>query len=187
MFVALTLINMTDQVKLFLDKYFETLHGTQSAIFAGYSAHTARVKASQILATDEAEEYLNKQREKAQKRTNITVDRVLNEYAKIAFFDVRQVFGNDGELLPIHQIDDSTAGAINSIESIEEWGEDDNGDRVVIGTLKKVKVTDKVRALDSLSKHLGIFEKDNSQKGKMDITWHEEKVYKDPAADATDV
>ena len=40
------------------------------------------------------------------------VDRVLTEYAKLAFLDIRKAFDEDGNLKPIHELDDDTAAAI---------------------------------------------------------------------------
>lgn len=162
----MTLLNFTmqDNHKRFADRYFETLNGKESAIYAGFSEHTAKQQAWQLLQLEEIQEYLTALKAEYSEKTGITRQRVLDEYAKIAFFDIREVFDVDGGLVHIKQMDDKAAGAISSIKSSEEWGEDDNGDRTVIGTLKEVKVFDKIRALQDLGKHLGLFEKDNDQK-----------------------
>lgn len=154
---------MTEQRKRFVDKYFETLNATQSAIYAGYSELSAKSQASQLLCDPEIEAYLSDLRNTLAEKTGITQQRVLQEYAKIAFFDIREAFDVDGGLIHVKQLDDNSAGAISSIKSSEEWGEDDAGNKIIVGTLKEVKVFDKIRALQDLGKHLGMFEKDNEQ------------------------
>lgn len=158
---------MTEQQKRFADRYFETLNGCQSAIYAGYSEATAKQQAYNLLQEPEVEEYLSNLRNDLAEKTGITQERVLQEYAKIAFFDIREVFDVDGGLIHVKQLDDSSAGAIASIKSSEEWGEDDEGRKIITGTLKEVKIFDKIRALQDLGKHLGMFEKDNQQGNKI--------------------
>lgn len=150
---------MTEQRKRFADKYFETLNGTQSAIYAGYSESTARVQASQLLDDEEIQQYLSTLRKEYQEKTGINKESVLNEYRKIAFSDIRKILTVDGGLKSIDEIDDETAGAIAGIESMDVLGEE--GEK--FGTNRKIKLHDKLRALEALSKHLGLFEKDNEQ------------------------
>jgi phage terminase small subunit len=90
----------------------------------------------------------------ALKRHQVTIDRVIAEYARLAFLDVRKAFNDQGDLLPIHEIDDDTAAAISGIEceAIIE-----GRDRTPVGTLKKIKLADKKGALDSIAKYLGMF------------------------------
>ena len=90
------------------------------------------------------------------RRHQVTVDRVVAEYAKLAFLDVRKAFGDDGNLKPIHEIDDDTAAAIAGIEA-ETIFEGQGKDRRAVGTLRKIKLSDKRAALDSIARHLGMF------------------------------
>lgn len=90
-------------------------------------------------------------RETTQK-LNITRERVLEEYAKIAFFDIRQLFTVDGAIKPIRELDDVTAAGIAGIDSFDEKSPD-TGE--LVGTIKKVKLVNKRDALDSICKVLG--------------------------------
>lgn len=157
---------MTEQRIKFCDNYFETLNAAKSAIYAGYSESTAKQIGHNLLQEDEIQEYLSKLRAEYSEKSGITKDRLLQEYAKIAFFDIREIYDVDGGLIHVKQLDDNSAGAIASIKSSEEWGEDEEGNKIITGTLKEVKVFDKIRALQDLGKHLGLFEKDNDQKAK---------------------
>lgn len=49
---------MTDQQKAFADEYCKHFNATKAAISAGYSEHTATVKASQLLTLDEIALYI---------------------------------------------------------------------------------------------------------------------------------
>src|ERR1700748_338555 len=105
---------MTEQVQRFCDKFFETLNGTESAIYAGFSEKTARVQASQMLATNEVQEYLQRLRLILAEKTGISQQKVLNEIAKIAFSDIRNYYEEDGKLKNITDLDDNEAAALSS-------------------------------------------------------------------------
>jgi len=90
--------------------------------------------------------------EEVVKELGLGLKEVLNEYKKIAFHDIRKIYTVDGGLKSIHDIDEDSAAAIAGIETyddkMKETGE-------ILGTTKKVKLTNKVAALDSISKILG--------------------------------
>jgi len=152
---------MTEQVKRFLDEYFVTLNGYKSAVYAGYSENSARQQASQMLDIEDNINYLNALKSEYALKNGINKESVLNEYRKIAFSDVRKILTIDGGLKSIDELDDDTAGAIAGIESFDEI-ERMTGEK--LGTNRKIKMHDKLRALEALSKHLGLFERDNEQK-----------------------
>ena len=91
------------------------------------------------------------------KRVEITQDRVLQEFAKIAFFDPRKLFGADGRPKEITELDDDTAAALAGLD-VQEVYEGSGENRKFVGYIKKYKIADKKGALDSLGKHLGLFE-----------------------------
>lgn len=90
------------------------------------------------------------------KRHNVTIDRVLTEYARLAFLDIRKAFDEAGNLKPIHELDDATAAAIASLE-VDDLFDGAGQDRRHVGVTRKIKLTDKKGALDSLGKYLGMF------------------------------
>lgn len=154
---------LTDKQEMFCREYIIDLNASQAAIRAGYSKATAKEQASRLLTNVNISNRVMELKSNRSIDTGITANRVLEEYAKIAFFDIRESFDVDGGLIHIKQLDDKSAGAISSIKSSEEWAEDGSGNKVIIGTLKEIKVFDKIRALQDLGKHLGLFEKDNDQ------------------------
>jgi len=166
---------LTPKQEQFCNEYLIDLNATQAAIRAGYSKKTATEQASRLLINVKVIEYLNGLRSNLQKKTEITQQRVLDEYAKIAFFDIRRIYNDDGSLLPIKDIDDDSAAAIAGIECFEET-ERAGEETIVTGILRKVKITDKKGALDSICKVLGYNTPDKSQV-EMAIVWQEEKTY----------
>jgi hypothetical protein len=104
----------------------------------------------------EAERITTKENEAAiiesAKRLNLSRERILEEYAKLAFFDIRKIFTVDGGLMSIKDIDDESAAAIAGIESYDNKIPDTE---IVLGTVRKIKIAEKKGALDSLCKVLG--------------------------------
>lgn len=149
---------MIDSHTRFADKYFETLNGTQSAIYAGFSEDTAKQQAWQILQREDVQEYLTNLKLELSEKTGISQQKVLNEIAKIAFADIRNYYTGDDKLKPITDLDDNEAAALASVKTYEEYSQ-----REAIGINKEIKLYDKLGGLEKLARHLGLYEKDNEQ------------------------
>ena len=91
--------------------------------------------------------------------SNITPERVMRELERIAFQDIRPIFDNDGNLRPIHLLDDDTAATIASVDVEVKW--QGKGDDMVPVTTKKVRRVDKMAALNVLARHFKIVGDDN--------------------------
>jgi phage terminase small subunit len=101
-------------------------------------------------------------RAKIAKRNDITQDRVLKEYAKLAFLDPRQFYDETGELIPVHKLPANVAATLTAMDVQSIFGKDGN----TIGDIKKIKFADKKAALDSVAKHLGMFIERHEHTGK---------------------
>jgi len=143
---------LTPKQKKFIDEYLIDLNATQAAIRAGYSQKTAFSIGVENLRKPLIQAELQKAMKRRQERTEITADRVLKEYARIAFSDVRKLYDRYGELLDVPDLDDDTAAALVGLDVVRE---DSRGDTVTY--TKKYKMADKLRALEMLGRHLGMF------------------------------
>lgn len=150
---------LTDKQKKFCEEYLIDLNATQAAIRAGYSEDTATEIGYENLRKPHIQEYVQSAQKALSEKTGITHERLLAEYAKIAFSDIRELYAGDNQLLDVRQMDDTIAGAVMSVEVDEMYA-----GTMIIGHTKKVKLYNKLQALDSIGKHLGFFEVDNKQK-----------------------
>lgn len=156
--------NLTAKQIKFCEEYLIDLNGTQAAIRAGYSKNTAKEIAYENLTKPHIVTYLTQRQRELQEATGITPKRVLEEYAKVAFLDLRKFYTVDGSLKSIHDLDDHSAGALAGVETYEEKIKTDSeSEEITLGQTKKIKTYDKVKALDSLGRHLGLFREDNEQ------------------------
>lgn len=136
----------------FVDEYLIDLNATQAAIRAKYSARTANEQGARLLAKASIQDYLSKRMKARSDRTEITQERVLKEFARLAFFDPRKLLNEDGSPKPLNELDDDTAAVISGLDL-----ECINAGDVTIGTVRKYKIADKKGALDSVARHLGMF------------------------------
>lgn len=152
--------NLTPKQETFCQKYIETGDATK-AYYASYDAKgskpiTANRSAKALLDNPKIATRLRELQAIHLKRHVVTVDRVLQEFSRIAFLDIRKAFDDEGRLKPLGELDDETAAAIAGLE-VEELYEGRGESRMHVGHLHKIKLSDKKGALDSLARHLGMF------------------------------
>ena len=148
---------LTVKQERFVEEYLVDLNATQAAIRAGYSSKTAYAIGQQNMKKLEIQTAIQEAMDKRSKRVEVTQDRVLLEYARLAFFDPRKLFMENGKPKDINQLDDDTAAALVGLDVLEEY-EGAGESREFVGYTKKYKLANKLGALDSLGKHLGMFD-----------------------------
>ena len=140
---------MTKKQKLFCEEYLIDLNATQSAIRAGYSVASARQIADENLSKPDIKNYIEKALAERSKRTGINQDRVVQELARIAFVKITDVANDDGSINRDASDDD-----LACIESIKvESSNTDTG----YSEKREVKLASKMKALELLGKHLGMW------------------------------
>lgn len=149
---------LNDRQSRFVDEYLVDLNATQAAIRAGYSKKTAGSQGFDLLKKPEIASEIEKRRQIVAEKTGLTTERLLQEAMRLAFFDIRKLVDKDGKPLPLNQLDDDTAAAIQGLD-VATVGNNDVG----VGEVLKYKIADKNSAIERLFKHMGLFEKDNKQ------------------------
>ena len=141
---------MTDKQALFCKEYLVDLNATRAAIRAGYSQDTANRIGPENLSKPEIQEEVQRLMESRAKRTEVTADRVLLEFARIAFSNPKDVmdWGPNGIVLK-----DSDELGVDVIPAVAEVSETQSSQAHTI----KIKMHDKVGALTQLGRHLGMF------------------------------
>lgn len=138
---------MTKKQKRFIEEYLIDLNATQAAIRAGYSPDTANEQGSRLLANVSISSQVSKAMAERSKRTGVNADRVVMELAKIAFVNADDVIDAETATVKPNAARDDTA-AIQSVK-VKTFGED--------GLEREIKMADKLKALELLGKHLGMF------------------------------
>jgi phage terminase small subunit len=149
---------LTPKQKRFVDEYLIDLNATQAAVRAGYSKKTAYSTGQRLLKKVEVQEMVQKRNLDRERRTEITQDRVLQELASIGFAK-----GTD-----YASIDSTGRVALKSTDSLTTQ------QKAAVISIKEtqsgveVKIADKVKALELLGKHLGLFDSGASSQSAED-------------------
>jgi hypothetical protein len=162
---------LTVRQEAFVRLYVQYGDGQRAAIEAGYSAKSAASMGSHLLKQRGVRIAIDRLRWARLRARDITPERILEEYRRIAFSDARTLHHQDGSMRGPHEWDDDTAATIAGLEvsqvrstalglsaSISESDIDStqgNGagalTRVEERTVK-VKRYDKLKALDQLAR-----------------------------------
>ena len=141
---------LTEKQKRFVEEYLIDLNATQAAIRAGYSPNTAKDIGCENLAKPNIRACIDKEIAERSKRTGINQDRVIRELARLAFVNANDVIDMEEATLKDGATEDDTAAIASvKVKTIPtKEGE---------GIEREIKITDKLKALELLGKHLGMF------------------------------
>ena len=173
---------MTEKQKRFCDEYLIDLNATQAAIRAGYKKQYANKFVYKILNNPNVKEYLEKRMKDREERTEITQDDVVREIAAIAFSNPSDFFKViDRPItaggIPVRDED----GNIKTYKDVEFINTDNlsEANKKAIAGIKQgsngleVKLNDKLKALELLGRHLGMFKDKVEIKGDINNPYKE--------------
>ena len=149
---------MTQKQKRFIEEYLIDLNATQAAIRAGYSPDTAQQTGSENLSKPVIRAQIDRAMAERSKRTGVNAERVVQELAKIAFVNAAEVIDPKTATVKEDALPEDTA-AIQSVK-VKTFGED--------GLEREIKMADKIKALELLGKHLGMFKDKIELSGGLD-------------------
>ena len=149
--------------ELFVAAYMVHRNAQKAAEAAGFKPTSARRQGHIILHEPETEALLARAEAEALERLKMRGDEVIVGMSRVARLDVRKLFDAEGQMIPIHQLDDETAMALAGIEVETRHQKDDDDEPPIVVTVKKIKANDRMKALEFLGRVHGLFEKDNKQ------------------------
>ncbi|MAT38164.1 MAG: terminase small subunit [Ectothiorhodospiraceae bacterium] len=140
-------IKLTRKQDLFCQQYIIDLNATQAAMRAGYSKSTARQTGYENLTKPYIQKRIHELMEARERRVRISADLVVRELMLVAFSDIGEVVEwEDGgfTLKELHEIHPEAR------KGIRRYIKSDTGMSIVM--------ENKLRALELLCKHLGMFD-----------------------------
>ena len=142
----------------FVKEYVTDGNAARAARAAGYAKKHASGQGRKMLRSPEVAAAVAQARAELSAKLNASAERIIAEYVRIGFADMRKIFDANGNLLHPRFMDDDTAAAIAEVEVSKKAGGE---------TLHKIKRVDKKGALDSLARALGLF-RDKLESGEAD-------------------
>lgn len=134
----------------FVDEYMVDMNAAAAARRAGYAERSAKQRAAELMSWPSIQDAITAARRALSERTGVDQDRVIRELSRIAFGDARRVmaWGPGGVVMIDSQTLNDEAAAIVSEASQKE---------TQFGRHITVKTHDKVKALELIGRHLGMF------------------------------
>ncbi|HCQ8179607.1 terminase small subunit [Morganella morganii] len=148
-------MTLTDKQEMFCREYLIDLNATQAAIRAGYSVKTANRTASENLSKPDIQIRISELMKERSDRLQIDADYVLNRLVEIDQMDVLDILHDDGGIKPIHEWPKVWRISLSGMD-LAEMFESKDGERDLVGILKKIKWPDKVKNLELLGKHISV-------------------------------
>lgn len=143
----------SDRQEQFCQEYLVDLNATQAYLRTGYTPKNVSQCASMLLSRPHVRARVDELLAQRAARTGVNQDRVIRELARIAFLDPTELADiNKGTILDDTTEDDRAAIASVKVKSGEDYTE------------REIRFADKLKALELLGKHLGMFT------DKVDIT-----------------
>lgn len=122
----------------------------------------SRKNASRLRSKEDIRTRVAELQNRGLKRHDVTIDRILEAYAKIGFSDIRKVFDADGRLLKPHELPDDIAGALIALEIVTV-----QKGKGAVEHVAKIKLGDKRAALADMGKHFNMFKEDVTIKAEV--------------------
>jgi phage terminase small subunit len=144
-------------------------NGTQAALAAGRSPAGADTWAVRALKEPAVQAMINELLAQAAPTSGLDVNLVLTETARIIRNDPRRFFKADGTMIPIVEWTDDMAATVASVEAENVTIETHSDGEVKTTTatqVKKIKFWDKNAAIEKGFRHLGLYERDNTQRSE---------------------
>ena len=136
---------LSPKQKLFVEAYLQTLNATEAARRAGYSEPNSNY--ANVLRNPLVWSVIEERMAERRAQNPHLEQRILEELCRIAFADPRDLmrWGPDGvELRPSDELDAAQAAAVDEVSEGR-------------GGVIRLKKHDKVKALELLGRHLGLF------------------------------
>lgn len=153
-------VKLTDKQRAFCREYCRDWNGTQAAIRAGYSEATAAVISCENLIKPNIQEYINLIKNDLEELCGISRKRVMDEHIKLAFNSIAHLHNTWIERKEFEELTEEQKSGIAEIstQTRTEYAfniETGKKDAPIQIDYVKIKLYDKQKALDSISKMLG--------------------------------
>jgi phage terminase small subunit len=138
------------------------ISGAECVRKAGYKTKYPNKLANQLLDNNRLAERIKKAREKLRERTEITQDKVLKELALCGFSDLKNYVDIEPEtgVIRAKDFEEMPPQASRALKTIREnriIKEDADGKKVTVYDKVNFELHDKLKALELVGKHLGMF------------------------------
>lgn len=165
---------ITDRMKKFVDEYLVDFNATQAAIRAGYSPDTANEQGSQLLARPDIRELVAEGQKEIMDRTQTFQDNAVAELKIVGFSDLADFLtvkdGGIVEQKPFNELTKEQTKCIKKIKQTVRSSHSADGTILHQTAVIEIELHDKLKALELLGRHLGMFNDTLRLEGALPLT-----------------
>lgn len=148
-------MKLTPKQQRFVAEYLIDLNGTQAAIRAGYSKHTARQTAYETLSKPYIQEAIAEAQAERVNSTKVDAQYVLKRLNQMAELDIKDILRDDMEgFRPLSEWPEAWRKSLSGIDiaTIMSHGDDEPIETII----KKVKWPCKIKVVELLGRHIDV-------------------------------
>jgi phage terminase small subunit len=149
-------MSLTPLQERFCEEYLKDLNASQAAKRAGSKAENERTAGSEFLANPNVAARIAQLKAERSAETKIDAAWLLSRLAEEATANIADLYDENGLLKSVHEWPEIwRIGLIQGIET-EELFEGRGEAREHVGRLHKVKISDRVKRLELIGRHIGV-------------------------------
>jgi phage terminase small subunit len=144
---------VTPKQERFVAEYLIDLNATQAAIRAGYRRKNAESVAAHLLKKSQVATAVREGKTRQLAKAELSAARVLEEYRRVAFFNVKALVKPDGSHKQLHELTDEESAALAEYETIIKNAKAGDGH---VDEVLRPRPWNKLEALRDLAKHFSL-------------------------------
>lgn len=147
---------MTEKQKRFADEFIVSLNGAEAYSKVYSNCQSPYATSSRLLADKEIQQYISERVGEITAKLELKQEIVIEELVKVAFANIKDYlsFNEDGvSFKNSDNIDGSVVSEVSSVKIITKSSENEITEKVSL----KLKLHDKMKALDNLGKYFKLF------------------------------
>lgn len=149
---------LSSKQELFCWEYMKDLNAKEAYIRAGFSRNNATTGSTRLMKNPLVKALIKKLKAELAKKMGVTIEMIVEEYRKIAFSNIKDFLSEKNEITDIAALPKNKTAVVEMVKkTVTEF---EGGTTTSV----QLKLHSKIAGLDALGRHLGFFEKDNSQK-----------------------
>lgn len=138
---------MSPKHRLFCMEYVRSSgNGVEACKNAGYSVQSSSVTCRELLKRPDLQKYIKALQEDLAFRIGVSAEDIAREYKKIGFSNIKDLFDENGRMKTVDEYDEDAGAAVSEYQVID----------TKYGEKRVVKRFDKIKALQNLSRMLGV-------------------------------
>lgn len=153
---------ISERHKTVIDAYFNNgFNKVKAGLTVTDNYNNASVLANTILKDERNSAYIQSKRDELMSTTKVNASAIVRELLNLAFSDITDFISLSDE--EIKELPSSITRCIHSVKTKTTSYKNRDG-KIVTEKTHEIKLHDKIKPLDMLSKYVGLFSEDNKQK-----------------------